>query len=289
MVFPLWGMGKQFLIGLALGIFSLLPFFPLALHTMYDLVIFCHPKEAEDGGESESQIGVIPNMEIDFGGEDNTAYVTNVTHGEDMANPSNMQALKYNNDTESLAQLEGINFELLVPNLESMNHGIKELEVVRFGSDKGSLEEFNAKSNIGVPGIKESSVKLATFQCIVISTVEIEEQPTNVRTWMIWHRRNALRISDKPVPILQVLQDAQFAQASYVYSIPPKPPDSGSLADQHTGWIASMADSVSLPFSVEITMTVWTKWTHRNRVRTNHPCCSPNQLANMAKELLTEF
>ena len=50
-VFPMWGFGKQFLIGLTLGIFSLLPFLPLDLHTMYDLVTFCHPKEAEDGGD----------------------------------------------------------------------------------------------------------------------------------------------------------------------------------------------------------------------------------------------
>ena len=28
---------------------------------------------------------------------------------------------------------------------------------------------------------------------------------------------------------------------------------------------------------------VWKIWTHWNRVRTNQPCCSPNQLANMAK------
>ena len=70
---------------------------------MYDLVTFCHPKEAEDGGDYESQTEVIPNTNIDFGGEDNTAYVTNITHGEDTANPSNTQALKYNNNTESLA------------------------------------------------------------------------------------------------------------------------------------------------------------------------------------------
>ena len=136
---------------------------------MYDLVAFCHLKEAEDGGDCESQTGVIPNMDIDFGAEDNTAYVTIVTHGKNTANPSNTQALKYNNDTESLAQLEGINSELLGPNLESMKHGIKEPEVIRSGSDKGSLEEFNAESNTGFPGIKESSVKPATFQCRVIS------------------------------------------------------------------------------------------------------------------------
>ena len=88
-------------------------------------------------------------MEIDFGGEDNTAYVTNVTHGEDTANPSNTQALKYNNDTESLAQLEGINSELLVPNLESMKYGIKEPEVIRFGSDKGSLEDLMRNQILG--------------------------------------------------------------------------------------------------------------------------------------------
>ena len=70
---------------------------------MYDLVTFCHPKEAKDGGDYESQTEVIPNTNIDFGGEDNTAYVTNITHGEDTANPSNTQALKYNNNTESLA------------------------------------------------------------------------------------------------------------------------------------------------------------------------------------------
>ena len=70
---------------------------------MYDLVTFCHPKEAEDGRDCESQTRVIPNMDIDFGREDNIAYVTNVTHGEDTVNSSNTQALKYNNDTESLA------------------------------------------------------------------------------------------------------------------------------------------------------------------------------------------
>ena len=116
---------------------------------MYNLVIFCHPKGAEDDGDSESQTGVISNLEIDFCGEDNTAYVTNVTHGEDTANPSNTQALKYNNDTESLAQLEGINSELLVPNLESMKYGIKEPEVIRFGSDKGSLEDLMRNQILG--------------------------------------------------------------------------------------------------------------------------------------------
>ena len=48
--------------------------------------------------------------------------------------------------------------------------------------------------------------------------------------------------------------------------------------------IAFMDEKITL-FSV----MVWKIWTHWNRVRTNQPCCSPNQLANMAKELLTEF
>nr|POE57242.1 hypothetical protein CFP56_01895 [Quercus suber] len=81
------------------------------------------------------------------------AYVTNVTHGKDTENPSNPQVLKHNNVTELLSQLKGIESELLEPNLESMKRGIKELEVVRFGSDKGSLEEINAESKSGDPGI----------------------------------------------------------------------------------------------------------------------------------------
>ena len=136
---------------------------------MYDHVTFCHPKEAEDGRDCESQTRVIPNMDIDFGGEDNIAYITNVTHDEDTINLSNTQVLKYNNDTESLAQLEGINSELLGPNLESMKHSTKEPEVIRSASDKGSLEEFNAESNTKFPGIKESFVRPTTFQCRVIS------------------------------------------------------------------------------------------------------------------------
>ena len=60
-------------------------------------------KEPEDGGDSESQIGVTPNVEIDFGGEDIAAHVTYITHGAVTANSSNAQVLKHNNDTESLA------------------------------------------------------------------------------------------------------------------------------------------------------------------------------------------
>ena len=85
-VFPLWGLGKQFLTGLTLEIFSLPPFSPLDLHTMFDLACFCHPKEPKDGKDSESQIRVTLNMEIDFGREDIAAYVTYVTHGEDTIN-----------------------------------------------------------------------------------------------------------------------------------------------------------------------------------------------------------
>nr|POE57243.1 hypothetical protein CFP56_01896 [Quercus suber] len=52
----------------------------------------------------------------------------------------------------------------------------------------------------------------------------------------VYSVKNALRTSDKPFPILRVLQDARSAQASYARSIPPKPPERGSLAPQHTGW-----------------------------------------------------
>ena len=48
--------------------------------------------------------------------------------------------------------------------------------------------------------------------------------------------------------------------------------------------VAFMDEKITL-FSV----TVWKIWTLRNQVRINQPCCSPNQLANIAKELLTEF
>ena len=34
---------------------------------------------------------------------------------------------------------------------------------------------------------------------------------------------------------------------------------------------------------------VWSIWTYRIQVRTNQPWCNPNQLANIAKKLLTEF
>uniref|UniRef100_A0A7N2KQ56 Uncharacterized protein n=1 Tax=Quercus lobata TaxID=97700 RepID=A0A7N2KQ56_QUELO len=34
---------------------------------------------------------------------------------------------------------------------------------------------------------------------------------------------------------------------------------------------------------------IWSIWTYRILVKTNQPWCNPNQLANMAKKLLTEF
>ena len=49
-------------------------------------------------------------------------------------------------------------------------------------------------------------------------------------------------------------------------------------------WMISAQQNTEM-FSV----TVWTIRTQQNQVRTNHPYCSPNQLANMAKELLSEF
>ena len=116
--------------------------------------------------------------------------------------------MKHNKDTTSLSQLEGIDSESMRPNLGSMSYGIKELDLVRYGIDKGSLEEFNSKTNSGDLGSNELSVKPTPIQCNSISnektlptatqatesqnprvliqsiqpTVEIEEQPTNVRT-----------------------------------------------------------------------------------------------------------
>ena len=56
------------------------------------------------------------------------------------------------------------------------------------------------------------------------------------------------------------------------------------IRDSKGQGIVFMDEKITL-FSVR----VWKIWTHRNRVRTNQPCCSPNQLTNMVKELLMEF
>ena len=89
------------------------------------------------------------------------AYITNVNHGDDIDSLSNPQVLKHNNDTASLSQLEGVDSKLMEPNLESMKCDIKELDVARSSSDKGSLEEFNVESNVGDPGSNDSSIKPA--------------------------------------------------------------------------------------------------------------------------------
>ena len=78
-----------------------------------------------------------------------------------MDNPSNPQVLKHNKDTTSLSQLEGIDSESMRPNLGSMSYGIKKLDLVRYGIDKGSLEEFNSKTNYGDLGSNKLSVKPA--------------------------------------------------------------------------------------------------------------------------------
>ena len=137
------------------------------------------------------------------------AYITNVTHDDYIDSLSNLQVLKHNNDTTSLSPLEGIDSKLMESNLESMKYRIKEPDVARSGSDKGSLEEFNVESNAGDLGSNDSFVKPAPIQCKAISnektpqaptqvtesqnprvliqssqpTAEIVEQPTNVRTW----------------------------------------------------------------------------------------------------------
>ena len=49
-------------------------------------------------------------------------------------------------------------------------------------------------------------------------------------------------------------------------------------------WMIRMKQNTEW-FSVK----VWSIWTYRIQVRTNQPWCNPNQLANIAKKLLTEF
>ena len=122
--------------------------------------------------------------------------------------------------------------------------------------------------------------------CCVFPSTDIGELiPINASDQLV--RSNQFLAAATLKPILWVLQDARSAQASYVRLIPPKPPDRGSLAHQHTGWtppinhmfkvncdkaifreeqkvgvgvikrdehgrvIASMAGSISLPFSVD--------------------------------------
>ena len=121
--------------------------------------------------------------------------------------------------------------------------------------------------------------------CVFPSTDTGELIPINASDQSV--RSNQFLAAATLKPILRVLQDARSAQESYVRSIPPKPPDRGSLARQHTGWtppvnhmfkvnfdraifreeqkagvgvsrrdehgrvIASMVDSISLPFFVD--------------------------------------
>ena len=51
-----------------------------------------------------------------------------------------------------------------------------------------------------------------------------------------------------------------------------------------SSWLIKRQQNLEL-FSV----TAWTIWTHQNRVRMHQPCCNPNQLATIAKELLSKF
>ena len=118
--------------------------------------------------------------------------------------------------------------------------------------------------------------------CVFPSTDTGELIPINASDQSV--RSNQFLAAAILKPILRVLQDAWSAQASYVRSIPPKPPDRGNFAHQHMRWtppvnhmfkvnfnraifregqkagvgviirdeygrfIASMADSISLPF-----------------------------------------
>nr|POF22421.1 hypothetical protein CFP56_66032 [Quercus suber] len=71
--------------------------------------------------------------------------------------------------------------------------------------------------------------------CCVFPSTDIGELiPINASDQSV--RSNQFLAAATLKPILRVLQDARSAQASYACSIPPKPPDRGSLAHQHTRW-----------------------------------------------------
>ena len=59
-------------------------------------------------------------------------------------------------------------------------------------------------------------------ECIINDGLDLANFATIV--WMVWHRRNALRITNKLFPIQQVLPEVQAIRAAFVSSIPPKPP-----------------------------------------------------------------
>ena len=69
--------------------------------------------------------------------------------------------------------------------------------------------------------IIEEGLDLANFATIV---------------WMVWHRRNALRTTNKLFPIQQVLPEVRAVRAAYVHSIPPKPPHPSSQGSDRVIW-----------------------------------------------------
>ena len=59
-------------------------------------------------------------------------------------------------------------------------------------------------------------------ECIINEGLDLANFATIA--WMVWHRRNALRTTNKLLPIQQVLPKARVIRAAFVRSIPPKPP-----------------------------------------------------------------
>ena len=173
--------------------------------------------------------------------------------------------------------INGINSHSVGPDIEVIN-GINAQSI---GPNKGVINGPNSQS-IG-PDIATSEFNAqfkdndGEFSIEKISTTTMKgnesdqfNQPPHRAIW-----------KPPPWPILKVnSDDAIFREQNFV-GVGVVGVVIQDIKDQG---VAFMDKKITL-FSV----TVWKIWTLRNQVRTNQPCCSPNQLANIAKELLTEF
>lgn len=72
------------------------------------------------------------------------------------------------------------------------------------------------------------------FQYIIKEGKNLECFATII--WMVWFRRNALRIGSKPFPIHQVIPDVRAVQAEYRCATPPKLPDITNRVPQQVSW-----------------------------------------------------
>ncbi|KAL4619791.1 hypothetical protein ACB092_06G105600 [Castanea dentata] len=95
-----------------------------------------------------------------------------------------------------------------------------------------------------------ASQSFATFRDLVEHFIETGVDLNYFATivWTIWHRKNALRTTAKPCPVQQVLQEARSAQATFVRSIPPKPPDQGSGDPQQITWKPPVSQKLKVNF-----------------------------------------